>query len=76
MSIKAKTGQKAPVSGQYTARGSKTEITMVEGKRVPPTKNGSSTFTLVDKTKHKGATNEISRCSSKRTRDNLWYSCC
>lgn len=49
---KVKTGQIAPVSGQYKPAGSKTEITLVEGKRVPPTANGSSTFTLVDKTKH------------------------
>lgn len=51
--IKVKTGQKAPVSGQYKESGSKTEVTFVEGNRVPPTKNGATTFTLVDKTVHK-----------------------
>lgn len=50
-----KTGQKAPVSGQYKPAGSNTEITLVQGKRVPPTSGGATTFTLVDKTKHKGA---------------------
>lgn len=49
---KIKTGQKAPVSGQYRPFGSKTEITLVEGKRVPPTSSGVTTFTLVDTTKH------------------------
>jgi hypothetical protein len=47
-----KTGQKAPVSGQYKPRGSKSEITLVAGKRVPPTSTGTTHFTLVDKTKH------------------------
>lgn len=50
----AKTGGEAPVSGQYRPNGSKTEVTFVAGKRVPPTKNGSTTYTLVDSTKHKG----------------------
>lgn len=52
--MKTKTGQKAPVSGQYRPSGSKTEVTLVQGKRVPPTASGATTFTLVDKTKHKG----------------------
>lgn len=47
-----KTGQKAPVSGQYRPQGSKTEVTLVAGKRVPPTPKGATKFTLVDKTKH------------------------
>ena len=47
-----KTGQKAPVSGQYRPKGSRTEITLVAGKRVPPTSNGTTTFTLVDSTVH------------------------
>lgn len=47
-----KTGEKAPVSGQYRPVGSKTEITLVEGKRIPPTANGTTKFILVDKTKH------------------------
>lgn len=54
MSTKVKTGQKAPVSGQYKPVGSKTEVTFVQGKRVPPTASGASSFTLVDQTKHKG----------------------
>lgn len=48
-----KTGQKAPISGQYKPVGSKTEITMVEGKTIPPTANGATKFILVDKTKHR-----------------------
>ena len=36
MATKAKTGQKAPVSGQYKPVGSKTEVTLVKGKTVPP----------------------------------------
>lgn len=54
MSTKIKTGQKVPVSGQYRPIGSKTEVTLVQGKRVPPTTTGVTTFTLVDKTKHSG----------------------
>lgn len=52
--ITAKTGGKVPKSGQYKATGSKTEVTFVEGKKVPPTSSGATKFTLVDKTKHKG----------------------
>ena len=37
MATKIKTGQKAPVSGQYKPVGSKTEVTFVKGKTVPPT---------------------------------------
>ena len=51
--VKTKAGQIAPVSGQYKPDGHKTEITLVAGKRVPPTANGATTFTLVDATKHK-----------------------
>ncbi len=54
MSTKVKTGQRAPASGQYKPAGSKTEITLVQGKRVPPTASGATTFTLVDRTVHKG----------------------
>jgi hypothetical protein len=53
MSRLIKTGNIVPVSGQYKAIGSKNEVTFVEGKRVPPTKNGATNFVLVDKTKHK-----------------------
>ena len=52
--ITVKTGQTAPVSGQYKATGSKTEITLVQGKRVPPAPAGATKFTLVDRTQHKG----------------------
>ena len=45
MSTKVKTGQKAPVSGQYKPVGSKTEVTFVQGKRVPPTVSGATSFT-------------------------------
>ena len=48
-----KTGQKAPMSGQYRPVGSKTEITLVEGKRIPPTSSGTTKFRMVDPTKHK-----------------------
>lgn len=53
MATKIKTGQKAPVSGQYKPAGGKSEITLVKGKTVPPTPNGATTFVLVDKTKHR-----------------------
>lgn len=54
MSLTVKTGQKAPVSGQYKPKGSKSEVTLVEGKRVPPTVSGATEFKLVDRTVHKG----------------------
>ena len=54
MAIKVKTGGTVSVSGQYRPAGKKTEVTMVAGKRVPPTPYGATTFTLVDKTKHDG----------------------
>ena len=54
MAVKVKTGSIAPVSGQYRPSGTHTEVTLVQGKRVPPTPNGATEFTLVDKTKHKG----------------------
>lgn len=53
MSKTVKTGQKAPISGQYKPEGSKTEVTLIKGKTVPPTKNGVTKFNLVDTTKHK-----------------------
>ena len=48
-----KTGEKAPVSGQYRPVGSKTEVTLIKDHKVPPTANGTTKFVLVDKTKHK-----------------------
>lgn len=50
---KVKTGQICPKSGQYRPVGGKTEITLVQGKKVPPTTNGNTSFVLVDATKHK-----------------------
>ena len=54
-----KPGQIAPASGQYAVigpRGGKTgtEVTVVQGKPLPPTPKPGQTFVLVDKTKHKG----------------------
>ena len=48
-----KTGQKAPVSGQYKPVGGNSEITLVKGKTVPPTRSGIVKFVLVDRTKHR-----------------------
>lgn len=48
-----KPGTKAPESGQYRATGSKTEVTGVKGKKLPPTKKPGQKYKLVDKTKHK-----------------------
>ncbi len=53
MSKYVKTGQKVPVSGQYRPVGSTTEVTFVNGNKVPPTSLGQTKFVLVDKTKHK-----------------------
>ena len=50
---KVKTGQIVAQSGQYRPVGSKTEVTFVQGKRVPPTTNGTTKFVMVDPTKHK-----------------------
>lgn len=50
---RVKTGQICPQSGQYRLVGAKTEVTLVEGKRVPPTSNGTTKFVMVDATKHK-----------------------
>lgn len=49
-----KTGGIVPVSGQYKPAGSNTEVTFVQGNKVPPTPKGATKFTLVDQTKHKG----------------------
>jgi hypothetical protein len=54
MASTIKTGGTVQISGQYRVVGSNTEYTFVQGKRVPPTTNGSARFTLVDPTKHKG----------------------
>jgi hypothetical protein len=53
-----KSGQIAPKSGQYGVvgpRGGNTgvEVTMIEGKPLPPTSKPGQGYILVDKTKHK-----------------------
>lgn len=48
-----KTGGTAPVSGQYRVRGTKLEITLTEGERVPPHTGKARAFVLTDRTKHK-----------------------
>ena len=53
MAKSIKTGTICPKSGQYKPVGSKTEITLVKGKKVPPTSSGGTKFVLVDETKHK-----------------------
>lgn len=46
-------GETVKVSGEYRAAGSRYEITLVAGKRVPPNNDGKQQhFTLVRKTKH------------------------
>lgn len=45
-------GQKVPVSGQYRRPGG-TEVTLVQGKTVPPTARPNQPTVLVDRTKHK-----------------------
>lgn len=45
-------GEITPVSGQYRRRGSKAEITGVEGTPLPPTPRPGQKYDLVDKTKH------------------------
>ena len=49
----SKPGTPAPASGQYKQPGSKTEITAVKGKPLPPTSRPGASWNLVDKTKHK-----------------------
>ncbi len=53
MSTKVKTGGVAPKSGQYQVPGTKHEITLSKGDRVPPYGGEAQSFKLVDKTKHK-----------------------
>lgn len=51
--IRVKTGEKAPVSGQYRHADSALEVTMTKGERLPPVRSGSAYFILVDRTKHR-----------------------
>ena len=47
------TGGKVPESGEYRPAGSRYEVTLVKGKRVPPNNEGvQQHFTLVHKAKH------------------------
>ncbi|WP_155848798.1 hypothetical protein [Amycolatopsis vancoresmycina] len=46
-------GTPAPSSGQYKVPGSKTEVTAVKGKPMPPTSKPGQGYVEVDKTKHK-----------------------
>ena len=53
-----KPGQTIDVSGQYMIKNtngklSKTEITLVSGKKTPPTPKPGQKMVLTDKTKHK-----------------------
>jgi hypothetical protein len=48
-----KPGTPAPASGQYKQPGSKTEITSIKGKPLPPTPKPGGSWAIVDKTKHK-----------------------
>ncbi len=46
-------GTPAPASGQVTVPGSKVEVTVVEGKPMPPTPKPNQRFVYTDLTKHK-----------------------
>ena len=73
MAVKVKTGGVVPVSGQYRPAGSKTEVTFVEGNRVPPVPTGATTFTLVDKTK---VADDVSRSTYQGTKRDIWHRHC
>ncbi|MBI3573248.1 MAG: hypothetical protein HY092_03555 [Candidatus Kerfeldbacteria bacterium] len=47
-----KPGQKAKRSGQYRLVGSKKEVTMVKGRKLPPTHKRHRHYRLTDPTKH------------------------
>lgn len=46
-----KTGQIAPVSGQWRVVGTSYEITLSRGDRVPPYERRAVTYILVDRTR-------------------------
>jgi hypothetical protein len=48
-----KPGTPAPASGQVKVPGSKVEVTVVEGKPMPPTQKPGQDYVYVDLTKHK-----------------------
>ena len=76
LATKVKTGGIVSVSGQYRPAGEKTEVTLVAGKCVPPVTTGATTFTLVDRTKHGEAADEVSRCTRQRAGGNVWHCYC
>ncbi len=49
--ITTSTGQKSPASGQFRPVGTRDEITLSKGDRVPPYLGDAKKFILVDKTK-------------------------
>jgi hypothetical protein len=53
MSKALKPGTAAPRSGQYRNNTTKTEVTGVRGKPLPPTPGAGQSYSLVDPTKHK-----------------------
>jgi hypothetical protein len=48
-----KPGTPAPASGLYLNNVTRSEVTGVKGRPVPPTPGRSQTYTLVDRAKHK-----------------------
>ncbi|WP_339220468.1 hypothetical protein [Paenibacillus sp. FSL H8-0332] len=60
-------GEKAPISGQAREVGrrgwqpSKTEVTLVKGKRVPSTSSSGRKLQIIDPTVHKRKSNTNSR---------------
>ena len=51
--IVVRTGGTVPASGEYRPAGSKYEVTLIKGKRVPPNNEGTQQrFTLTHKAKH------------------------
>jgi hypothetical protein len=53
MTKSLKPGTPAPKSGQYKNESTKTEVTAVKGKPLPPTPGSGQSYKLVDPTKHK-----------------------
>ena len=47
-----KPGTPAPISGQVAVPGSKLEVTVVQGKPMPPTPKPNQGYVYVDPTKH------------------------
>lgn len=49
-----KPGMPAPFSGQARNNSTRTEVTVVRGEPMPPTRRSGQTYTMVDRTRHKG----------------------